>query len=71
MEKEEIVYNEIMPKVQYSAQKKWENAADKSEEEVQEDEAPLSLPKTGNKDSMIYIILGMATVVFGIKKYRK
>jgi|GEM_PF-3077997 len=40
-------------------------------EEVQEDEAPLSLPKTGNKDSMIYIILGMAIAIFGIKKFRK
>ena len=71
VEKEEIVYNEIMPKVQYSAQKKWENAADKSEEEVQEDKVPLSLPKTGSQESMLYIILGMAIVVFGIKKYRK
>ena len=40
-------------------------------EEVQEDKVPLSLPKTGNKDSMIYIILGMAIAIFGIKKFRK
>jgi LPXTG-motif cell wall anchor domain protein len=44
---------------------------DKSEEEVQEDKVPLSLPKTGSQESMLYIILGMAIVVFGIKKYRK
>ena len=39
--------------------------------EIAEDEVPLSLPKTGSQDNMLYVILGMAMAIFGIKKFRK
>ena len=49
-------------------------APDKSIDESKEraeDAVPLSLPKTGNQDNMLYVLLGMAMSIFGIKKFRK
>jgi len=47
------------------------NADSDELEEITEDEVPLSLPKTGSQDNMLYVILGMAMAILGIKKFRK